>query len=68
MKSYMVIFNNEAPASAIDEQIKACEQKGGKVTQRFDGGSILKGFAASMPDEHAQSLQSLTEGGKHEHM
>jgi hypothetical protein len=67
MKPYMVIFKPDAPQSSIDEQISAVESKGGKISQKFDS-SIMRGFAATLPDEHANELRAATEGDGHEHM
>ncbi|PWN30562.1 hypothetical protein BDZ90DRAFT_257640 [Jaminaea rosea] len=66
-KPYVVIFKNSTPSSVIDEETKKVESQGGKIKQRFDS-EIMKGFAATMPTSHADSIQSLSAGGKHEHI
>lgn len=67
MKPYIVIFKDNCPSSKIDEHISDVEAKGGKVKQRFDS-EIMKGFAATMPEEHASILEERGKGGKDEHI
>ncbi|KDN45933.1 hypothetical protein K437DRAFT_246758 [Tilletiaria anomala UBC 951] len=67
MKPYMVIFRDGAPQASIDAQIADIEGKGGKVTHKYNS-SIMRGFAATIPDDHAQTLRAVSEGGKHEHI
>ena len=67
MKSYIVIFKEDAPKSAIDDQIKQIESNGGSITHRYDS-DIMRGFAAKVEDKHADQLKVSTEGGAHEHM
>ncbi|PWN35310.1 uncharacterized protein FA14DRAFT_39994 [Meira miltonrushii] len=66
-KSYIVIFKDDAPSSKIDEEIKKVTDAGGKITQRYDS-SIMKGFAAQMPENLVQSYTSLTAGSKHDYL
>lgn len=51
----------------IDAEIVQVEKEGGTITQRYDS-SIMKGFAATLPEVVAESYASLTEGGKHDFM
>jgi len=66
-KPYMVIFKEGTPKSAIEEQKAAVQKAGGTIKQTFDS-SIMKGFAATLPDQMAQELTTASVGGKHEHM
>ncbi|CAO1629198.1 unnamed protein product [Sympodiomycopsis kandeliae] len=66
-KPYIVIFKQNASADTIQSHIAEVESKGGKVKQRFDS-EIMKGFAASMPEEHGQNLTKASSGGNHEHI
>ncbi|CBQ72676.1 conserved hypothetical protein [Sporisorium reilianum SRZ2] len=66
-KPYMVIFKDGCPASAIEEQKAKVQQAGGTIKQTFDS-SIMKGFAATLPDSFAQELTTASVGGKHEHI
>lgn len=61
------IFKSHVSPDKIQSHISDVEGKGGKVKQRFDS-DIMKGFAASMPDEHGQSLMAASKGGTHEEM
>ncbi|CAO1613817.1 unnamed protein product [Jaminaea pallidilutea] len=64
-KPYIVIFKGSADSSVIDKHAKEVESKGGKIKQRYDS-EIMKGFAATMPTDHADMLTSLSSGGKHD--
>ncbi|CDU26050.1 uncharacterized protein SPSC_06217 [Sporisorium scitamineum] len=66
-KPYMVIFKDGTPQSAIEEQKTKVQQAGGTIKQTFDS-SIMKGFAATLPDSFAQELTTASVGGKHEHI
>ncbi|KAJ1022092.1 hypothetical protein NDA18_005326 [Ustilago nuda] len=66
-KPYMVIFKDGTPQSAIDEQKSKIQQAGGTVKQTFDS-SIMRGFAATIPDNFSQELTTASAGGKHEHI
>lgn len=57
------IFKQSASSADIDSHIKDVESQGGKVKQRFDS-EIMKGFAATMPQDHAQALTAKS-GGEH---
>lgn len=61
------IFKSHVEPDAIQSHISTVESKGGQVKQRFDS-AIMKGFAASMPDEHGQSLMAASQGGGHAEM
>ena len=61
------IFKDGAPQSVIDEQKAAVQQAGGTIKQTFDS-SIMRGFAATLPDNFAQELTTASVDGKHEHM
>lgn len=61
------IFKDNVDKSVIDSEIAQVEKEGGSITQRYDS-SIMRGFAARLPEAKAQSYASLTEGGKHDHM
>ncbi|KAG8699429.1 hypothetical protein FRC09_006633 [Ceratobasidium sp. 395] len=56
-RKYIVVFKDDAPKSEIDKSIAELEAAGGKVTNRYDGG-VLNGYAAEIPDDHFQTLQS----------
>ncbi|PWN23895.1 hypothetical protein BCV69DRAFT_279804 [Microstroma glucosiphilum] len=62
-KPYIVIFKQSASSGDIDSHIKEVESQGGKIKQRFDS-EIMKGFAATMPQDHAQALTAKS-GGEH---
>ncbi|PWY97451.1 hypothetical protein BCV70DRAFT_219282 [Testicularia cyperi] len=66
-KPYMVIFKDGTPQSAIDEQKSNVQKAGGTIKQVFDS-SIMKGFAATMPQSFADELTTASVGGKHEHI
>jgi hypothetical protein len=61
------IFKDDASKAVIDAEVIQVEKEGGTITQRYDS-SIMRGFAAILPEEMAQSYASLTEGGKHDFM
>lgn len=61
------IFKDDAGQAEIDAQIAEVTKEGGSVTQRYDS-SIMRGFAAKMPETKAQSYEVMTKGGKHPHM
>jgi hypothetical protein len=61
------IFKNSAPKAAIDQEIKAIEEAGGTLKQRFDS-DIMRGFAAAVPETYAQGLEAKSVNGQHEHM
>ncbi|PWN99596.1 hypothetical protein FA09DRAFT_328398 [Tilletiopsis washingtonensis] len=66
-KPYMVIFKNSAPKSAIEQEIKAIEEAGGTLKQRFDS-DIMRGFAAAVPETYAKGLEAKSVNGQHEHI
>lgn len=43
------------------------QQAGGTIKQTFDS-SIMKGFAATLPESFAQELTTASVEGKHQHM
>ncbi|GAC95992.1 hypothetical protein PHSY_003570 [Pseudozyma hubeiensis SY62] len=66
LRPYIVIFKDGTPQSAIDEYKSKLQRAGGTITQTFD--SIVKGFAATIPDNVAHELTTASAGGKHEHI
>lgn len=61
------IFKDDAPSTKIEEEVKKVTDAGGKITQRYDS-SIMKGFAAQLPENLAQSYNSLTASSNHEYL
>lgn len=61
------IFKDDTTKAVIDAEIEKVQQEGGKVTHRYDS-SIMRGFAATLPEGMAETYASLTEGGKHDFM
>jgi hypothetical protein len=61
------IFKEDASQAAIDAHIIEVEKAGGTITQKYDS-SIMRGFAAKLPEEKAREYEVAVQGGKHEHM
>ncbi|KAI9293094.1 protease propeptide/inhibitor [Neoconidiobolus thromboides FSU 785] len=58
--NYIVTFKSGTEDHVLESAIKDIESRGGKITHKYD--TVLKGFAASVPDDHLSTLQS------HEHV
>jgi hypothetical protein len=54
---YIVVFKEGVTPEKVKEYVQEVGQNGGKVTNEYDG--ILNGFAAELPDNYLQQLQSL---------
>lgn len=61
------IFQDNAPKSEIDQEIKNVELGGGKITQRFDS-DIMKGFAAQLPENLVLTYTQLTSNKDHKYL
>ncbi|KAF9012307.1 protease propeptide/inhibitor [Cyathus striatus] len=55
---YIVVFKDNVTQEQVKQYAKEVGEKGGKVTNEYDG-TILNGFAAEISDDYLQSLQSL---------
>ncbi|QRV93799.1 hypothetical protein RhiJN_21817 [Ceratobasidium sp. AG-Ba] len=58
VKRYIVMFKEGTPNEKIAQAAADVEKSGGTVTHRYWEGGGIEGFAATMEDDH---LNSLTE-------
>ncbi|KZV73348.1 serine proteinase inhibitor IA-1 [Peniophora sp. CONT] len=66
-QKYIVVFNKSTSAEDIEKEIAAVEAAGGEVHQKYT--TSLKGFSATIPESHLQSLKNLQgDGGKIQHI
>ncbi|KAF8492304.1 protease propeptide/inhibitor [Gautieria morchelliformis] len=57
---YIVIFKNNVSQDRVNKYATDVTENGGSVTNRYD--SVMKGFAATIPDQYLTTLQSLQGG------
>ncbi|KAF5385744.1 hypothetical protein D9615_002512 [Tricholomella constricta] len=57
-QKYIVVFKEGVTPEQINKYAQDVSDNGGNVTNRYDP-TFLKGFAAAIPDQFLQSLQSL---------
>ncbi|KAH8828430.1 protease propeptide/inhibitor [Flagelloscypha sp. PMI_526] len=55
-QKYIVVFKKDATQERIDQYASSVESSGGTVTNKY--GTVLKGFAAQIPDSYLESLKS----------
>ncbi|PPQ98645.1 hypothetical protein CVT24_003978 [Panaeolus cyanescens] len=53
---YIVVFKDHASQDQINDYVNQVTNNGGEVTQHYD--TVLKGFAAEMPDHLLTSFQA----------
>ncbi|GJE94489.1 hypothetical protein PsYK624_106590 [Phanerochaete sordida] len=56
---YIVVFKKTATPDQINKYADDVNANGGQVKDRWDTGSLLKGFSATIPDQFLTQLQSL---------
>ncbi|KAF9570543.1 hypothetical protein EC968_001713 [Mortierella alpina] len=54
--SFIVVFKAETPEAEIEKAIEEVQNKGGKITQRYE--SSLLGFAATLPSGFVGTLEA----------
>jgi len=52
---FIVVFNDDVTPEQIKKYVQEINENGGNVTQEY---SLLKGFAASLPESFAHNLRS----------
>ncbi|KAF8159895.1 hypothetical protein B0H34DRAFT_705258 [Crassisporium funariophilum] len=60
---YIVVFNDDVTKDEITKYVDDINKNGGNVKVRYDeGGGILNGFAAAIPDGYLESFRSSYTG------
>jgi len=62
---YIVVFRDDTSPEVIDQAINDVIENGGQVNTRWD--EIMKGFSATIPEAHLETLKSL-QGGSIEYI